>query len=280
MAIPTLKGKRVLVTGAGSGIGMETALAFARQGAQLILVDLSAADLATVQASVQQLGAGCQTHAVDVSNAQAMAALADAVHQNGGALDVLVNNAGIAFLGSFVCTPLPAWTRMLNVNILGVVHGCHYFLPRMLQDGGVRHIVNVASVAGFVGTMNMSAYCATKHAVMGLSDTLAQELWDSPVRVSTVCPGIINTPIVRPSATSVGSNMSAAQMQRLAAYYQATGAPPSLVADALVRAVQTGQGLVLVLVGPYAKLAYHLKRLSRALLARVTLTDAKKMGYR
>jgi short-subunit dehydrogenase len=268
----------VLITGAGSGIGLESALAFARQGCTLILVDLSLERLAEVQPQVQALGANCEIHAVDVADAHSMQQLAEQVHREFGALDVLVNNAGIAFLGSFVCTPLSAWSRSLSVNIMGVVHGCHFFLPRMLEAGGARHIVNVASAAAFAPTVNMGAYAATKHAVMGLTDTLMQELWDSKVRVSAVCPGVINTPIVRPSAGSVGSNITSDQLQKLSAYYQRTGAHPSVVATAIVQAVQRGQGLVLV--GPYAKLAFHLKRVSRALLTRVTLADSKKMGYR
>ena len=125
--------------------------------------------------------------------------------------------------------------------------------------------------------MNMSAYSASKHAIMGMSDSLSIELTGGQVSVSVVCPGIINTPIVHLNAASVGSNIRPEQVRMLGEYYRKNGAHPSVVGDAVVHAVCKGRGLVLV--GPYAALIYHLRRFSRKLLNHVLLSDSKKMGW-
>ncbi|NPT45068.1 SDR family NAD(P)-dependent oxidoreductase [Paraburkholderia sp. 1N] len=275
MAIPSLKGKRVLVTGASSGIGFETALAFARQGANLILVDINAPALEMAANAVREHGVNCLTWKADVSDAQAMRELANAVHEAVGALDVLINNAGIAFLGAFLETPEQAWRRILDINVMGVVHGCNVFLPQMLNADGPRHIVNVASVAGLAPAYQMSVYAASKHAVVGLSESLAMELSVSSVGMSVVCPGIINTPIANPGTASVGKSVTHAQLQRLAAFYQSKGAHPRLVGESIVDAVQTGKGIVLV--GPIARLVYNLRRISRSLLMKAMLAESKKI---
>lgn len=277
MALPNLAGKRVLVTGASSGIGLETTLAFARRGASLLLVDVNAAGLDTAAQAVRALGAECRTWVVDVADEAAMTALADEVHALGGPLDVLVNNAGIGYIGPFVATPSEAWHRVFGVNVMGVVHGCAAFLPRMLQAGGPRHVVNVASAAGLAPVCNMSVYAASKHAVVGLSDSLAMELATSQVSVSVVCPGIINTPITHVSERSVSKVVSAEQIARLQKFYRENGAPPRLVGEAIVDAVRSGRGIVLV--GPIARLIYNLRRLSRGLLLKVLIADSKKTGW-
>jgi short-subunit dehydrogenase len=192
-------------------------------------------------------------------------------------LDVLVNNAGIAFLGSFDCTPLSQWHRTLGINIMGVVHGCHFFLPSMRQYDGQRHIVNIASAAGLAPTFNMSAYSASKHAVVGLTESLNLELEGSNVSISVVCPGIINTPIAQPGPGSVGSNIHPEQVAKLSQYYIEKGAHPRVVGVSVVEAVKSGRGLVLV--GPYAALIYHLRRISRTLLRKILIADSKKMGW-
>lgn len=277
MAVPELANKLVLVTGAASGIGRECALAFAQNGARLILFDLNESGLQSTADKVRQLGVPCEYHIVDVGDETSVSEAARRVHESHGALDVLVNNAGVAFLGSFLETPLAQWRRTLQVNLFGVVHGCRYFLPEMIKAGGARHVVNMASAAGLAPTFNMSAYAASKHGVMGLSDSLALELSTSSVGVSVVCPGIINTPIVNPSPTNIGASITPQQLERLSHFYKTKGAHPKVVADAIVRAVQTARGLVLV--GPYAALIYHLRRISRALLARVLIADSKKAGW-
>jgi NAD(P)-dependent dehydrogenase (short-subunit alcohol dehydrogenase family) len=277
MAIPDLRHRRVLVTGAGSGIGFATALAFARAGAHLLVVDVAAERLEKVAHEVRLLGAEAQAFVADVSNEDAMLAIAARIHDASGALDVLVNNAGVGFLGSFLETPPAAWQQILGINVLGVVNGCRAFLPKMLQSGRAGHIVNVASAAGLAPACNLSAYTASKHAVVGLSDCLSMELSTSRIAVTVVCPGIINTPIARPGAASVGRSITSQQLARLAAFYRDKGADPGVVADAIVDSVRTGRSLVLV--GPFARLIFHLRRLSRALLMRVLIADSKRVGW-
>ncbi len=277
MAIQHLADKLVLVTGAGSGIGFEIARHFAAQGAKLLLVDINDVILEVARQKICTTGADCHIYRVDVSDPEAMHDLSVRVQAEHGVLDVLVNNAGIAFLGSFRATPLAQWRRTLDINVMGVVHGCHYFLPDMLKAGGARHIVNIASAAGLAATANMSAYSASKHAIVGLSDCLALELSGSSVAISVVCPGVINTPIAQFSGSNVGKNISVEQVARLGEYYRIQGAAPSVVGAAVVDAVRTGKSLVLV--GPFAALIYHLRRLSRTLLHKILVKESKKMGW-
>jgi NAD(P)-dependent dehydrogenase (short-subunit alcohol dehydrogenase family) len=276
MGLAELKDRTVLVTGAGSGIGRATALAFARCGARLVVSDINATALTGVRTEIEALGTPCHVHIADVADEVAMRAMAEAVHAAVGPLDVLVNNAGIGYLGSFVSSPLESWRRVIDINVMGVVHGCYFFLPRMVAAGGPRRIVNVASLAGIAPAATMSAYAASKHAVIGLSDVLALELASTEVGVTTVCPGIIDTPITD-SPAAISPSVPAEQLARLRAYYRANGAQPERVADAIVDGVTRGRSLVLV--GPMARPAYHIKRISRGLLRRLSLADSRKAGY-
>jgi NAD(P)-dependent dehydrogenase (short-subunit alcohol dehydrogenase family) len=270
-----LKDRLVLITGAASGIGFECARSFARRGARLVISDVNATALEKARLELTAGGARCHAIACDVASEAAVNALATAVQRELGVVDVLVNNAGVAFLGSFEETPLAQWRRILDINVLGIVHCVDAFLPSMRAAGGTRKIVNVASLAGFAPAPNMSAYAASKHAVVGLSEVLALELHDTDISVLIVCPGIINTPIVHVSGTAPG--MTEAQIAKLQQYYDTDGCHPRVVAEDIVRAVENDA--IVLPTGPMAWMGYLLMRLSRRLARKLTVSGAKKSGY-
>lgn len=276
MAVRELKNKWVLVSGAASGIGYETALAFARQGANVVVTDVNAAGLDAVQRDVDAVGVRCLSYVVDVADEAAVRRMAEAVHQQIGALDVLVNNAGIGYLGPFLQTSTQNWRRVFDVNVMGIVHACQAFLPAMIAAGGARQVVNVASAAGISPAPNLSAYSASKHAVMGLSDNLSIELDRTQVGVTVVCPGVINTPIIR-NRSAVSVVIPPEQLDCLESHYRKTGAHPSLVAGQIVRGVKRGQDIVLA--GPTARAMFNVKRLSRWLARKATIIGCKQNGY-
>lgn len=274
MQLKDMRGKQVLVTGAASGIGRATALAFAGAGAGLVLTDISGEALEATRQQVLVLGVPCLAFRVNMADAQAVTNFAAEIMQAVGVPDVLVNNAGVAYLGSFLDTPLSAWQRVLDVNLMGVVHCCRHFLPAMRAASGARYVLNVASVAAIAPAPNMGAYAASKFAVQGLTEALQLELAGSNVTVTAVLPGIINTDIIKsPRAPAIGD----AQLERLQAYYRRTGCAPEVVAQAMLAAVRGKRQLVLT--GPMAVPLYHLKRISRSLLRNLTLRFARASGY-
>ncbi len=276
MALPTLHHKHVLITGAASGIGRAAALAFAREGAHIHAADLNAEALLTLEAEVQALSRQCTCYTVNMADETAVREFAEQVNGRIGALDVLINNAGIGYLGRFLHSDLAHWHRVINVNLMGVVHGCYYFLPAMIAAGGERQVLNVASAAGIFPSPTMAAYAASKYGVFGFTEVLKMELAATSVGVTTVCPGIINTPITY-SPGGVSPSVTEEQISRLRAYYDAKGCSPDVVADGMVRAVLKGEDILLV--GPYAKLINFMRRLSIKALRGMVLKDARKIGY-
>ena len=276
MALKDLKQRWVLVTGAASGIGHETALAFATAGANILAVDLDEARLAPTAQLVQAMGRRCLVFGCDVSDAAAVEALAKKVAADIGSPHVVVNNAGVGFLGPFLETPASAWDRVLGVNLMGVVHISRAFLPGMIAAGDARSLVNIASAAALYPVPNLSAYSASKHAVLGLSDALAMELHETKISVTVVCPGIINTPIVR-NRSAVASSVPESAFDRLDRQYQQRGVHPSVVGKRIVLAVKRGDDIVLV--GPTAASVFHVRRLSRRLLRKASLSGARQLGY-
>jgi NAD(P)-dependent dehydrogenase (short-subunit alcohol dehydrogenase family) len=270
-----LQGKWVLVTGAGSGIGLEIARAFADAGANIVVSDIDATGLEKVRVDIAQRGVRCMARPCDVASEASVADLAATVARDVGVLDLLVNNAGVAFLGGFEETPLAEWRRIHDINVLGVVHCIRAFLPAMREAGGERGIVNVASLAGFAPAPNMAAYAASKHAVVGLSEVLAMELHETDISVLVVCPGIINTAIVRVSP--YGTGIGEAQVRKLQQYYVDHGCPPDVVARDVVRAVRRRQAYLFT--GPKARLGSTAMRISRRLARRLTIAAARQSGY-
>jgi short-subunit dehydrogenase len=273
--VKPLAGRRVLITGAASGIGLECARAFAARGAKLVLSDVNAAALETVRTEIAANGTECFAMACDVSREDAVAEFAKAVQQRAGAVDVLVNNAGVAFFGSFEETPLSEWRRIFDINVFGILHCTRAFLPSMRAAGGPKKIVNVASTAGFSPVPNMSAYAASKHAVVGLSEVLAMELYETDISVLVVCPGIINTAIVHvsPMSTSIGP----AQIAKVQKYYETDGCHPRVVAEDILRSVENDDAFLYT--GPLAKLGCYGMRVSRRFARWAAIKAARKSGY-
>ena len=190
----SLQGKLALVTGAGSGIGRATAEALAKEGARLVVVDV---DEARVDAMKRSLGPACVLgKRVDVSKKDEMRALAADVHAGFGALDVLVNNAGVGHSGGVLDSSLPDWEWVIGVNLWGVVYGCHYFVPKMVERRAGGHVVNIASGVGLFAAPGVAPYCTTKFAVVGYSESLRDELAPHGIGVTAICPGVIKTDIV------------------------------------------------------------------------------------
>lgn len=191
----TLDGKRVLITGAASGIGHSMARAFAAQGAHLLLTDIDAAHL--TEAANELVAAGHQACAypLDVTDADQIAALRDAVHEQGGPIDVLVNNAGVVFGGAFLDVPLESHLTTMQVNALGPVMLTHAFLADLISRPDAS-LVNMASAAGYLAVPQGTTYAASKWATLGFSESLQAELSSlghRHVHVTAVCPSYVTT---------------------------------------------------------------------------------------
>ena len=250
------KGPLVVVTGAGSGIGRETARAFAAQGAEVVVCDLD-------EKAARETGG--HAYQVDVSDEAAMRKFADEVVARHGVPDIVVNNAGIGHAGSFLATTTEEWQRVLDVNLWGVIHGCQVFGSVMAERGEGGHIVNVASAAAYLPAKSLAAYSTSKAAVLMLSDCLRAEVSARGIGVSTICPGLVNTNITRTTTFSGSSPEEQARKRASASRaYQRRGFGPEKVAAEILRAVARNKATVPVT--PEAKAGLALSRLSPAAL--------------
>ncbi len=181
------------------------------------------------------------------------------MHEQVRAVDLLVNNAGVGLGAGLLDTTLEDWDWIIGINIMGVVHGCHYFVPAMVQRGGGGHVVNLSSMAGYHASSALLAYSATKFGVLGLSLALRDELLAHKIGVTAVCPGIINTPITQTSPMR-GAAADPGVRERAVRMYQRRNYGPDRVAKGIMRAVQRNRPIAPV--APEAWLAWGIMRTS------------------
>lgn len=241
-----------VITGAGSGIGRATATAFAQRGARLVISDV---DWARLDQVARELGpAVVLARTLDVGDRAQVAALAADVHALQPAADVVVNNAGVGQEGGILDTSLDDWDHTLRVNLMGVVYGCHYFVPAMVARGR-GHVINLSSVLGYHAAPRVVAYQASKFGVLGLTLSMRAELAATGVHATAICPGMIATAIID-GTRFAGADAETAR-SRVAAQFRQRGLPPSAVADAIVDCV--GKDVAVRPVGRDAWAAYGLR---------------------
>jgi 3-oxoacyl-[acyl-carrier protein] reductase len=190
-----LEGKKVLITGANSGIGEAIALLFAKEGADLCLVARRAEELLRVATHCRALGVAALHITTDISDEKQVERMRKESIRAFKKIDILINNAGYGRYGPFTTTPIEEWDRMWRVNVRGTVLVTQAIIPSMIamKNG---HIVNISSIHGIHTSANASAYCATKFAITGLTEALAKELWKDGIKVSAICPGGVLTPFL------------------------------------------------------------------------------------
>lgn len=248
------------ITGGGSGIGCALAKALSAGGARVCVADIN---FAAAQLVANECGANAKAVSVDVREAAALKGCIESFSNEHGRLDYVFNNAGIGIAGETDEIPLPAWQRIVDINLYGVLHGVLAAYPIMLKQGS-GHIINTASLAGLGPAPLLAPYALTKHAVVGLSTSLRIEAAARGVRVSVLCPAAIETPILdseNPGDLKIGW---APDMRR---FLTALGGPPYSVekcAQETLAAVERNTG-VIVLPGR-ARLAWRLGRLFPALV--------------
>lgn len=265
-------GKLVVVTGAGSGIGRETALAYAEAGADTVCVDLDRAAAERTAELACLLDTYSVAYAVDVGDAQAMESLASEIERTLGAPDVVINNAGIGMSGPVLETSTADWDKILRVNLWGVIHGSRLFARQMVSAGKRGHIVNVSSGLAFFPTRLTPAYNTTKAAVQMLSECLRAELAGQGIGVSAIYPGVVNTNIVSTARMLGGSEVETGkQRARAERLYRLRNLKPEAVAAAILSAVEHNRAEVRV--GTEVHVIRWLSRLAPGLGRRLARLD-------
>jgi NAD(P)-dependent dehydrogenase (short-subunit alcohol dehydrogenase family) len=251
----SLAGKVVAITGGGRGIGRATATALITQGARVAIGDI---EPGLAEKTAQELGGGTLGLPLDVTDRASFAQFLDTVEERVGPLDVLINNAGIMPIGPFLEETDATAHRMVDINLHGVIYGSKLAVERFARrDRG--HLVNVASVAGKAGFPGGATYCATKHAVVGLSEAIRAEYRPTGIEVSIVMPVVVNT--------ELGSGLQKSRGVKVV--------EPEDVANAIVDALQTGRVDVFVpkSVGTLARGMYMVPRAMADFIAKVLKSD-------
>ena len=267
-----IKGAVAVVTGAGSGIGRALAVDLAKMGAQVALADVNAAGLEETRALLGN--ATARTYTVDVSKAAAVEDFAQAVQRDFGRASLLINNAGVALMGTLAEVSLEDMQWLIGINFWGVVHGCKFFTP-LLQRESDAHIVNLSSIFGLIGPPGQTAYAASKFAVHGFSQSLREELRaTSSIKVTSVHPAGIATPIAH--SARAGSGVTSDARQEAEEYFKKVATiPPEEASRVIIKGVLGNKNRVLI-----GRDAYSVDRIQRLFPARASAMFARFLEKR
>jgi len=240
------------VTGAASGIGRALAIELAARGCDLALADRDEAGLRAVAADIAKAHTGTRSrkvtlHRVDVGEPAEIEAFAQAALSAHPALNILINNAGVALFGTFTEIDQAQMDWLMNINFWGVVHGTRAFLPQLSRQHEA-HIVNLSSIFGVIAPPGQTAYAASKFAVRGFSESLRHELQaaKSPVRLSVVHPGGIATSIARNSRTGVGMTDNARRVESIERFEAIAQTTPTAAALRIIKGIEKNQPRILI----------------------------------
>lgn len=233
-----LRGKNVFLTGAASGIGRATAVAAAREGAVLFLTDVDQTRLVAVTEEITAAGGDVAYAApVDVSDHEAVRAMAAEITALHGAMDVVMNIAGIASWGTISAMPHSTWQRVVDVNLMGPIAVLEYLVPPMIEARRGGQVVNVSSAAGIIGMPWHAAYSASKFGLRGVSEVLRFDLARHRIGVCLVCPGGVDTGLTE-TVQIAGVDKTSPAFTRLQAHFRKRAASPEHAAEAILRGVR------------------------------------------
>ncbi len=266
------EGKRIFVTGGASGFGRAIAERWARAGYRVCVGDIHDERLAETLAALRNLGATAHSLRCDVTKEADLEAAATWLEEHWGGVDIVVNNAGVAIGGGITDISIEDWRWIIDINLLGVVRGCRVFTPLFRKHSGGR-FVNVSSMAGLIHPPMMSAYNATKAAVVAISETLSVELARDKIAVSVVCPSFFRTNLTE---TMRAGNPDIAAVTNKLVNKAARGADE--IADLTFKGVQRGD--FHILTHPDGKAAWMLKRFApfSVYAAAITKNTRRMMG--
>jgi len=260
-----IRGAAAAVTGAASGIGRALAIELAARGCDLALADRDEAGLQAVAADIAKAQSGTPTrkvtlHRVDVGEPDQIEAFAQAALSTHPALNILINNAGVALFGNFTEIDQAQMDWLMNINFWGVVYATRAFLPHFARQREA-HIVNLSSIFGIIAPPGQTAYAASKFAVRGFSESLRHELQaaKSPVRLSVVHPGGVATSIARNSRTGVGMTDNARRVELIERFETVARTTPAAAAIRILKGIEKNQPRILI--GNDARGADFLQRL-------------------
>ena len=270
-------GKVVVITGGASGLGAACARAFGARGARLVLGDINGDGLREMKGQLEARGCEVMTEIVDVAQAWQVGEFCDKAFKEMGRADVLVNNAGVACAGRLEDMTLDDWQWIMGINMWGVIHGAHFFYPRMLEQGS-GHIVNIASAAGLIPLPMLAAYSGIKSAILAMTRVWRAEGAARGIGFTAICPGFMNTNISKSVRSCSGTDRKTPEefAQKVDWVMTRDRWDPGRVADAVVRAVEKNKGIVPT--GPESYFVDFANRLSRRLTDFVLRVSVRVMN--